>query len=232
VPLRVRTWNLFHGNAVPPRRRGYLREMVELVSSDRPDVVALQEVPVWALRYLARWSGMQSVGVVAARPRLGSAELGRWITELHHGLFRSALTGQANALLVATQLRMDDERTLTVSTAGERRVVQSVRVDDIVIGNFHVTGGAPADEQFLRVAEFVQAQDERVVLAGDANLMPGQGRTYAQLREWGFSDPASGIDQILVRGLPATEPVAWPEERRRVHGTLLSDHAPVELSVG
>jgi endonuclease/exonuclease/phosphatase family metal-dependent hydrolase len=233
VPLLVRTWNLFHGNAVPPRRRGYLREMVELVTGDRPDVVALQEVPVWALKQLERWSGMQPFGVVAARPRLGSAELGRWITELHHGLFRSALTGQANALLVAPSLSVEDERTLTVSQAGERRVCQSARIGGLaVVANFHVTGGGPADEQFHRVAEFAAAQDERVVLAGDANLRPGQGRTYALLREWGFSDPAPGIDQILVRGLPSTPPVVWPEERRRVGGALLSDHAPVELTVG
>jgi endonuclease/exonuclease/phosphatase family metal-dependent hydrolase len=207
--------------------------MIELVTADRPHVVALQEVPIWALRHLQAWSGMQSLGVVAARPRLGSAELGRWITELHHGLFRSAFTGQANALLVARDLRVHDERTLTVSTGGERRVCQTVRVDDVaVFGNFHVTGGAPADEQFLRVAEFAQAQDEHVVLAGDANLRPPKGRTYAQLREWRFSEPAAGIDQILVRGLPATPPVAWPVDRRRVDGTLLSDHAPVELTVG
>ena len=31
LPLLVRTWNVFHGNALPPRRRGYLREMIELV---------------------------------------------------------------------------------------------------------------------------------------------------------------------------------------------------------
>ena len=81
--MLVRTWNVFHGNAVPPRRRGFLREMVELVAADRPDLVFLQEVPVWALKHLERWSGMQAVGAVAAQPRLWSAELGRWITELH-----------------------------------------------------------------------------------------------------------------------------------------------------
>jgi hypothetical protein len=52
------------------------------------------------------------------------------------------------------------------------------------------------------------------------------------LRERGYSDPPPGIDQILVRGLPASEPDVWPEERRRVGGRLLSDHAPVELRVG
>jgi endonuclease/exonuclease/phosphatase family metal-dependent hydrolase len=65
-----------------------------------------------------------------------------------------------------------------------------------------------------------------VVLGGDLNLRPPYDLE-------GFSEPLAGsIDQILVRGLPATAPVAWPAERRRVHGKLLSDHAPVELTVG
>ncbi len=45
----VRSWNLFHGNADPPRRRGYLREMVRRASADEPGVLCLQELPVWAL---------------------------------------------------------------------------------------------------------------------------------------------------------------------------------------
>ena len=86
--MLVRTWNLFHGNTAPPRRRAYLREMVELVTADRPAVVCLQEVPLWALAHLEQWSGMRASGAVAARPRLGSVELGRLITELDRGRFR------------------------------------------------------------------------------------------------------------------------------------------------
>lgn len=231
MPLLVRTWNVFHGNTVPPQRRAFLREMVELASADRPGVVCLQEVPVWALRRLEAWSGMAAVGVVAALPRVRSSELGRALTP-HHGRVRSAFTGQANAILVDRALALDDERTRVVSRSGERRVCHSVRVDGVVVCNFHVTGGAPADEQFLRVAEFVAAQEGAAVLAGDANLEPGAGATYERLREWGFSAPLPGsIDQILVRGLPASAPVAWPESRRRVHDRLLSDHAPVELTI-
>jgi endonuclease/exonuclease/phosphatase family metal-dependent hydrolase len=232
--MLVRTWNLFHGNAVPPRRRGFLREMVQLASADRPDLVFLQEVPVWALRYLERWSGMRAFGAVAAKPRLWSAELGRWITELHHGLFRSAFTGQANAILVDPRFAVGDERTLTVSVHGERRVAQGLRLEgSIFVANVHVTGGEPADEQFRLAANFVEGlAGEKAILAGDFNLRPGEGTTHELLRERGFSDPLPGsIDQIFVRGLPATPPVAWPEERRRVDGVLLSDHTPVELTV-
>jgi endonuclease/exonuclease/phosphatase family metal-dependent hydrolase len=237
VQLLVRTWNVFHGNAVPPERRGFLEEMVRLVTADGPDVVCLQEVPVWALRHLADWSGMAALGAVAARPRLWSAELGRLITEVDHGRFRSALTGQANAILLTRALRVRQERTLMVSRSGERRVCQAVRVANAgLIGNVHVTGGLVADEQFLRAAAFVDAlaePGEPVILAGDANIVPGRGDTYGELEEWGFSQPLAGsIDQILVRGAPSTPPEAWPEERRRVGPRLFSDHAPVELRIG
>lgn len=233
MAVLVRTWNLFHGNAMPPERRGHLRDMVELATEDKPGIVCLQEVPVWALRRLEAWSGMRALGAIAALPRV-HAELGRWTTELHHGVLRSALTGQANAILVARGLEVAEERTLVISDSGERRVCQVARVGGLgVVGNFHATGGKAADEQFRRAVDFVANADEPAILAGDVNLRPGEGETYAHLSSLGFSAPLEGsIDQILVRGLPSTPPAAWPAERRSVRGRILSDHAPVELTVG
>ena len=233
MAILVRTWNLFHGNVVPPERRGYLREMVELVTADEPGIVCLQEVPVWALRRLEAWSGMRALGAVAAVPRV-SAGLGRWVTELHHGLLRSGLTGQANAMLVAPDLEVAEERTLVISESGERRVCQLARVPDLgVVGNIHATGGPAAEEQFRRAVDFVAGADEHAIIAGDANLRPGEGQVYHRLASLGFSAPLAGsIDQIVVRGRASTPPAAWPADRRRVGGRLLSDHAPVELTVG
>jgi endonuclease/exonuclease/phosphatase family metal-dependent hydrolase len=233
VAILVRTWNLFHGNALPPERRGYLREMVELVSADEPGIVCLQEIPVWALPKLEAWSGMRALGAIAAVPRV-NAQLGRWITELHHGLLRSAMTGQANAMLVARSLDVEEERTLVISESGERRVCQLVRVAGVgTVGNFHATGGPAADEQFRRAVDLVAGADEPAIVAGDANLRPGEGETYSYLVSLGFSEPLAGsIDQIVVRGLASTPPAAWPAERRSLRGRLLSDHAPVELTVG
>jgi endonuclease/exonuclease/phosphatase family metal-dependent hydrolase len=227
----VRTWNLFHGNTVPPGRRAFLREMVELISSDRPGVVCLQEIPLWALRHLESWSGMRSISAVARESRIGSARLGGLLTELHHGVLRSALTGEADAILVAPHFEVSHQRALVVNAFGMRRLMHGLRLDGgLFVANFHTTG----DDQFRMVADIVQSQaDEEAIIAGDANLRPGEGRTYGLLRRRGFSEPlADSIDQILVRGLSSTPPVAWPEERRRVEGRLLSDHAPVELSVG
>jgi len=237
VPLLVRTWNVFHGNAVPPERRAYLEEMVRLATADRPDILCLQEVPLWALGHLTAWSGMQAFGAVAARPRLGSVRLGKALTDLHHGLLRSALTGQANAILVAPSLRVREEWSSLLSEPGEgeRRVCQAVRIEGLgVVGNFHATTRF-AVAQFRRAVKLVElyAQpDAPIVLCGDGNVAPAAGGLYDELRERGFSPPAPGIDQVLVRGLPATLPSVWPEDRRRVDGRLLSDHAPVELHLG
>ena len=84
--MLVRSWNLFHGNTVPPGRRAHLDEMVELASADEPGVLCLQEVPAWAL-------GRFTAGDVAERPALGPLPIppaaGRALTDLNTGLFRS-----------------------------------------------------------------------------------------------------------------------------------------------
>jgi len=222
MPVVVRTWNLFHGNADPPERRAFLREMVELVTADEPDVVCLQEVPLWAFPHLEAWSGMRAVCATGSRPRLGSARLGAWITELNHGLLRSALTGEGLAVLVSRACELEP---LAPVAIGPKRSLARARVDGMLVVCFHVTGGAVAREQFRRVVDSVGGE-QRVVIAGDVNLRPPYGLS-------GWSEPLAGsIDQILVRGLPSTQPVAWPAERRRVEGRLVSDHAPVELSIG
>jgi len=225
----VRSWNLFHGNSVPPGRRAYLREMVKLITVDRPEIVCLQELPVWSLRHLGEWSGMQCTAAIARRPRVGSARLGGRLTDLHHGVLRSALTGEADAILVAPGFEVTGEQVVEVSRGGLRRIAQCLRLDGgILVANFHTTG----DDQLRRVADLVE-DAEQAIVAGDANLRPGEGSTYDLLRTRGYSEPLAGrIDQILVRGLPSSPGFAWPDERRRVEGSLLSDHAPVELHVG
>ena len=106
--MLVRTWNLFHGNTAPPQRHAFLEEMVELASADDPDVLCLQEVPGWAL-------GRFTAGDTAARPKLGSRELGRIVTDVHHGVLRSAVTGQGNAMLVSPRLAVLAHDRLTLN---------------------------------------------------------------------------------------------------------------------
>jgi endonuclease/exonuclease/phosphatase family metal-dependent hydrolase len=264
LALLVRTWNVFHGNAKPPERRTFLEQMVRLASSDEPDVLLLQEVPVWGLRRLGRWSGMQCFSAVAARPKLGSAELGGAVTALHRGLFRSAFTGQANAILLGPRLRPVTSDSIYLNPlsfrrewarrlgldlparlrwARERRVCQAVRATvgerSVVVANLHVSSVSDIrirDAELHRAAVFVERfsqADEAVVLGGDLNVRVGASKMLGDLSgpDWGFSVPIPGLDQILVRGAAAGEPEPWPEERRRLDGRLLSDHAPVEVQL-
>jgi endonuclease/exonuclease/phosphatase family metal-dependent hydrolase len=213
--MLVRTWNLFHGNASPPGRRAYLRQMIELVTRDRPDVVCLQELPVWALDRLESWSGMHATTAVARRPILPVGA--RAVAAVHHGLLRSAVTGEGGAIL--TRAAAHDLGAQVVGDGSLRRIAHAVDLGGVTVVNFHVDGDR---KQFDRVVALAR---ERSVLAGDANLVAPAAD--------GFSRPlADSIDQILVRGLELREgPSAWPLERRVVDGKVLSDHAPVEAVV-
>jgi endonuclease/exonuclease/phosphatase family metal-dependent hydrolase len=213
--MLVRTWNLFHGNASPPERRAFLRQMIELVSRDRPDVVCLQELPVWALRHLERWSGMHASGAVARRPLLPFGA--RAVTAVHHGLLRSAVTGEADAILTRRPFRNLGD--IVVGETKLRRIAHAVELDGVQVVNFHIGGDRTQFDRVLALA------GERAVVAGDANLVSPAAD--------GFSPPLAGsIDQILVRGLTLRDgPSAWPVERRVVAGRVLSDHAPVEAVV-
>jgi endonuclease/exonuclease/phosphatase family metal-dependent hydrolase len=236
VPLVVRTWNLFHGRTHPPGRRTHLRHMVELVTADRPDVVVFQEVPVWALGRLERWSGMAARWAVTV-PAVLLGPLARIVTELDASRLRSAVTGQANVVLVGPRLRAGEQRLLQLNDIGrwewlrrgrQQRWCQAVELeghgDGFTLANLHATNepGLAAQETARAVA-FVAAS-ERVVLCGDFNAP----RHAVE----GFSAPIDGIDQILVRGLELVEPAhAWEPGRRVLGGRLLSDHAPVEAVV-
>ena len=234
MPLLVRSWNLFHGNTHPPERRSHLREMVQLVVADEPDVVCVQEVPVWALPHLEGWSGYRAIPAIA-RHGLRPSVLAGWITRLHNGLLRSAITGQANVVLVAQEHDTRNLGQIQISQGPlERRVCQAVRVNGVVVANVHTSSidedsraqNEVSRAELEKAREFVErlAEGAPVAIAGDFNL-PGFGLD-------GYSEPGPGIDQVVVRGAPVGPPVVWPKERRVQGGRVLSDHAPVEVVIG
>jgi hypothetical protein len=163
--------------------------MVRLAASDRPDVLCLQELPAWADVNLEGWSGMQAYGDLAQPSRLGPlpipAELGRELTALHNGLLRSAVAGQAIAILLGPEAEFLSRDRLVLNSrdfreaqsrwlslplvarlawAKERRVVQTVRArmgneSTVLVANMHATS-YPADQrladaELLRAAVFV-----------------------------------------------------------------------------
>ena len=229
LELLIRTWNLFHGRTYPPTRRLYLEDAVRLAVSDGPDVVAFQEVPLWALGRLAVWSGMRAIGALAKAALLGP--LAEPLHRLDARIVRSALTGQANALLVGPRVEFDAARAvvLTENEGRERRVCQLVdlRVPGVAFtaANLHASIAREHATAELALVEKRLSGTGPAVVCGDFNV-PGLGLS-------GFSSPLPGIDQVLVRGLALLTPAErWAEERRRQGNVILSDHAPVDAVVG
>jgi len=260
--MLVRTWNLFHGNSVPPGRTAYMEQIVRLATADRPDVLLFQEVPLWAFHRLESWAGMTAFTQVAARALLG-ATIGGKVTQLDPGLLRSAVSGQGNAILLDRSLEPFDYHALVLNPrsfrgeqaarlglgpaesfawAKERRVLQVIRAAlpdgrRALIANLHATAYAAdlrlAEAEVRRAAEFylqLARSGEIDVFGGDFNLREGS-EVIRFVREQGFSRAGPGVDHLLVRGAPASAPRTWPEERRHVHGQLVSDHPPLEVQV-
>jgi endonuclease/exonuclease/phosphatase family metal-dependent hydrolase len=194
----IRSWNLFHGRTVPSGKRRYFEAMVRLVCEGGPAIVALQEIAVGTLRRLEAWSGYAPYGDVAAFARL-PPPLGTLVTDLDPNRLRSAIEGQANAILVAPGLRVTDHRMLVLNPrpfrkrvaeelglgvvarvvwARERRICQAVRVHlhdgrTAVVGTQHATSYRRdphlADAELLRAATFLDGLAE----PGEAVVLAG-----------------------------------------------------------
>jgi endonuclease/exonuclease/phosphatase family metal-dependent hydrolase len=234
--LLVRTWNLYHGRTYPKSERTYLERMVRLISLDAPDMVALQEVPLWSLGRLERWSGMRPVWAVTVPSFLGP--VARFVTDIDPVRVRFTVSGQANVVLLNPHFEVAKHKVYVMNPEvsrwdailgrRQRRVCQAVEVEvedgTLVLGNLHATNNPELAKVEVGLAANLLRGAERVVLCGDFNV---PSYTVPD-----FSPPIPGIDQILVRGLELERsPEQWPSERRRIDGRLLSDHAPVEAVI-
>ena len=158
--------------------------MITLICEGDPAIVVLQELAVGTLPRLERWSGYAAYGDVAAPARLPD-KLASFVTDLDPNRLRSAVEGQANAILVAPGLEVTNHQTIVLNPRGfrkriaeelgldllsrlrwarERRICQAVRVrlDEgrtAVVGNLHATSVRDdkriADAELLRAATFV-----------------------------------------------------------------------------
>ena len=226
MSLLVRTWNLYHGRTYPKTGRTYLERMVRLVSLDAPDIVALQEVPLWSLGRLERWSGMQAVWAVTVPNFLGP--VARFVTDLDPVRVRFTSPGQANAVLLNPHFEVGKHGAFVmnprgVPLGGDQGRPSAPRLPGPRGGDRRRARSSSAtctprttpSARRLEVglaAEFVRGA-ERVVLCGDFNVPRFHGPD--------FSPPIDGIDQILVRGSEAgARPGPWPKARRRVTARL------------
>ncbi len=182
-------------------------------------------------------------------PRLRSAFCGQanavLVSRLAHVLESRSLVLNDARFRRAQARRLRLDLVTRLAWAKERRVCQAVRLvlpdgRRALVANLHASAlgfdERPADAELLRAASFADAladPGDLLVLAGDFNVVAERSTTLEQLTtaEWGFSPPTTGLDQILVRGVEVVDLHAWPLERRRVSGRLLSDHAPVEATL-
>jgi endonuclease/exonuclease/phosphatase family metal-dependent hydrolase len=261
VSLQIRTWNIAHGRDVPPDRghrhlrRKLLDEMAALVVEQSPDIILLQEVPVWAGSLLREATGM---GVTLA-PAYGAhvpflhlplpLALGAAVGRALPDLVRTQIEGQANAVLYGPDLLLVSARRVQLNAhhrlRGEPRSAQLVRLRhrsagrELALANVHADWGDNRHQ--LERAGFVLERFARgapMVLGGDLNAGPRSASLRAlAARGWNGESVDPGIDRILVQGLRMERPaVRWPPERRDLvlNGgppIRLSDHDPVDAVV-
>lgn len=235
--------------------------MLRLVTADDPDVVCVQEVPAWALKQLSAGdvAARPRVGPVPVSAGLGGrltalnhGLLRSAFSGQGNGMLlapRLQVLGHATLTLNPRRFRACYARELglpirtRLAWAGERRIVQVVRVANregrtFLVANMHCTSNDDArlpEVELLRAARFATAEAKPrdvVVVAGDFNVTPAASALQRLTsEEWGFSPPGPCIDHVLVRGAGVSPVEVWPEARRTVDGIVLSDHAPVEVTV-
>lgn len=210
VGLRVLTWNLFHGRAVPPAYRDLFDDYAAALGGWEWDVALLQEVPPWWAPTLASCLGMSERHVLTSRNSL--APLRRAVAERWPDVIK-ANGGGANAILVSPRCAdVVEHRVRRLSVVPERRWVHAVRLGSLWVANVHTQ--ASVRQATLAAATVLRwAGGAPVVFGGDFNL------------DWLLLDGFSWVGGERVDHVFAAGPAA-PDFEVLEHGRL-SDHAPV-----
>ena len=259
--LLIRTWNIAHGRDVPAGpghghlRRKLLREMAETMVQDAPDLVLLQEVPVWAGDLLREHTGM----ALTLAPSYGAhvpfahvplpLAVGEALGKALPDLVRTQFEGQGQAILYARSLLLVSARTVPLNRPqrlrGEPRIAHMARLRhraagrELVVANVHADSHG-ADAQVERAGYLLEryARGAPMVLAGDLNADPRSAGVRSLIGRGFVEDSGDlGVDHILSRGMRLEwPPTRWAPDRRelRVNGdrpVRLSDHDPVDAVV-
>jgi endonuclease/exonuclease/phosphatase family metal-dependent hydrolase len=215
--VRVLTWNLFHGRAVPPAGRPLRDEFAAALAGWEWDVALLQEVPPWWPPALAAATGAQQRSVLTSRNQL--LVVRRAIAVRAPDPIKSA-GGGANAILVRGEIR--EHRVQRLRRLPEGRFCHGVRLDAAWVVNVHAHNRPPAraweDDMHALATAREWAMREPLVFGGDLNLrhpkLPGMLHVAGHAVDHVFTDgrPAAGEAEVLDRG-------------------TLSDHAPVAVTL-
>src|SRR3954447_6943752 len=145
--MRVLTWNLFHGRAVPAAGRSLAAEFRAAIEGWDWDVALLQEVPPW---WPGRWPWACDVALTSRNCAL---PVRRALAERRPDLMKSG-GGGANAILVREGAVADRWRR-RLRLWPERRVAHGVPRADTGVVNLHaqVHSDARACAALARAAE-------------------------------------------------------------------------------
>ena len=211
--MRVLSWNVFHGRAVPPAGRDLFEAYAEALAGWDWDVALLQEVPPWWPEPLARRVGAEARSALTSRNAL--AGLRRAVAVRWPDVIKSN-GGGCNAILVRAEAILE-HRVKRLGWWPERRWMHAVRLSQGEwVGNLHtearVAQGRVAAETLRSWALGAPA-----VLGGDFNVRDPELPGF--VRAGGF-----GVDQVFVTGLKTAA-------TKVLERGSLSDHAPVLVSV-
>jgi endonuclease/exonuclease/phosphatase family metal-dependent hydrolase len=235
--VRVLTWNLFHGRAVPASDVDLLDAFAAQLADWTWDVALLQEVPPWWPAELARAAGAQERHALTSRN--AGLPLRRALAQRHPELIKSN-GGGCNAILVRSAGGIAAHASLRLRVWPERRVVHAVRDGEgqwfaNLHASVHNDARARADIERARVAALRWADEAAalaqagtelaratapLVLGGDLNLRDPHLPGFVHV------GPAHGVDHVFARGLAPAAPAELLDR-----GTL-SDHAPVRVTLG
>lgn len=218
--MRVLTWNLFHGRAVPGAGRDLEAEFAAALGGWDWDVALLQEVPPWWPPALARACDAQARTALTSRNAL--LPVRRFLARHVPDLIKSN-GGGANAILVRPAAgAIAAHRSVVLRRRPERRVCHAVELSGGAwVANLHAQvhteEGAQADIARAAAATLSWA-DAPALLGGDLNVRVPVAPSFQYLG-------GHGVDHVLGRGFTAVGAPELP-----IRGAL-SDHAPVIVCV-
>jgi endonuclease/exonuclease/phosphatase family metal-dependent hydrolase len=219
MEIRVLSWNLFHGRAVPPAGHDLLDEYAAALAGWRWDVALLQEVPPWWPAPLAQAADASWARVLTSRNLL--LPVRRALAQRWPDLMRSN-GGGANAILVRGARILEHRRRRT-RWWPERRMVHAVRLDSgLWAANMHLTvdhrDRGQADLRRALEAAKEWARGAPLVFGGDLNqrrpAVPGLEHVAGHV-----------VDHLFVRGLRPLGPA------QRLDAGHLSDHDPLAVDL-
>jgi endonuclease/exonuclease/phosphatase family metal-dependent hydrolase len=233
------------------------KEFVEKIAAAGWSVCLLQETPpAWSSK-LARRCGAEAFRVLTSRNQLAciTRPIAGWRPDL-----LGAWEGGSNVVLVRPPWRVatGSTRSLLLSSVAERGLAERRRMmlarlrsdsgEEICVANLHASAHdrAHAEREVTRAAKAAAewSSGAPLVFGGDFNLRPVSSKVFGELeRNLGLtgSTDSKSIDHLLIRGLEVIRPTArWPDARRELEVTWrggerrirLSDHAPIEATVG